>query len=117
MNEISSTFQRGPAYRYIRKADRLPTYDQLDEADGHTFDNILCKVRLFNPTGIGTWWIAAFDPDTEIAWGVAELHCREVGSFSMRELAEYRGQFGLPIERDLHFRPVTISDLLNDPGA
>jgi hypothetical protein len=89
-------------------------YAELDEADGHTFDNIVCKVRLFNPTGIGTWWIAAYDPDTEIAWGVAELHCREVGSFSMRELAEYRSPFGFPVERDLHFQPTTIARILSE---
>ena len=112
MHEITSTFQRRPAYRYIRKTDRLPTYDQLNEADGHTFETIVCSVKLFNPTGAGTWWIAAFDPDTEIAWGVAEIHCREIGSFSIRELAEFRGQFGLPIERDLHFGPATIADIL-----
>jgi hypothetical protein len=64
-------------------------------------------VRLFNPTGIGTWWIAAYDPDTHIAWGVAELHERETGPFSMDELTEFRGRFGLSIERDLHYRPAT----------
>jgi len=116
MIEVTSAFQRGPAYQYIRKADKLPTYDQLSEADGHTFDNIVCRVRLFNPTGVGTWWIAAFDPETEIAWGVAEIECREVGSFSMQELVEFRGLFGLPIERDCHYRPMTIAAIVNGEG-
>jgi hypothetical protein len=112
MIEVTSTFSERPPYRYIRNTDKLPTYDQLDEADGHTFDNIVCKIRLFNPTGVGTWWIAAYDPDTQIAWGVAELDYREVGSIGITELVRFRGRYGLPIERDLHFRPTTISAIL-----
>lgn len=102
--EVASTFQNRPAYRYLRATDKLPTYAELPEDDG----SVLCKVRLFNPTGIGTWWVAAYDPDTHIAWGVAELHEREIGSFSMDELVDYRGGFGLPIERDLHYAPATL---------
>ena len=102
--EVGSTFQNRPAYRYLRASDRLPTYADLPEDDG----SVLCRVRLFNPTGIGTWWVAAYDSEDMIAWGVAELHEREIGSFSMAELLAYRGRFGLPIERDLHYRPATL---------
>jgi hypothetical protein len=28
-DEVTSTFQGRPAYRYIRRSDRLPTYAQL----------------------------------------------------------------------------------------
>lgn len=111
MNEVTSTFQRSAAYRYIRRTDALPTYAELGYDT--PLSEIVCKVRLFNPTGIGTWWIAAFDPDTQIAWGVAELTDREVGSFSMDELTAFRdSRFGLPIERDLHYTPTTIEDLI-----
>ena len=107
--EVRSTFQNRPAYRYIRATDRIPTYAQL--GDKH-LSEITAKVRLFNPTGIGTWHIAAYDPDTQIAWGVAELHGREVGSFSMAEIVNFRGRFGLPIERDLHYRPVSVAEVM-----
>ena len=111
MPEVTSTFRRTPAYRYIRSTDKLPRYDDTIDL---RFDGIIAKVRLFNPTGIGTWFIATYDPHTDIAWGVVDLYCREVGSFSMRELLDYRGLFGLPIERDLHFRPVSIASLLSN---
>lgn len=111
MTEVTSTFQRRPAYRYIRAADRLPTYADLGD---RTADDITAPVRLFNPTGIGTWYIAAYDPDTMIAWGVADIHCRELGSFSMQELLDFRGRFNLPIERDLHYRPTSLATLLGD---
>jgi hypothetical protein len=107
--EVTSAFQRRPAYRYIRRSDNLPTYAELGDKG---FDKIIARVRLFNPTGAGTWWIAAYDADNMLAWGVAEIHEREVGSLSIRELVEFRGRFGLPIERDLHYRPMTIAAVL-----
>ena len=105
----ASTFQKLPAYRYIRKSDKLPTYEALGDKP---LAEIEARVKLFNPTGIGRWFIAAYDPDTRIAWGVAELHGREVGSFGMEELVAHRGLFGLPLERDLSWRPETLDKLL-----
>lgn len=109
MDVVSSGFQRRPAYRFIRTSDKLPTYSELGD---RPMMEITAKIRLFNPTGVGTWWIAAYDPEDRIAWGVAELQCREIGSFSMVELVEFRGRIGLPIERDLHYKPVTLAQLL-----
>jgi hypothetical protein len=107
--EVTSAFQRRPCYRYVRKSDKLPTYAELADTG---FDDIVCTVKLFNPTGAGTWWLASFDSDTHIAWGVAEIVEREVGSFDMDELVAFRGRMGLPIERDLHYRPQTIAAIL-----
>lgn len=103
-------FQDKPAYRWIRKSDRLPTYDEI--GPDVPFDTIVCPVKLFNPTGVGRWWIATFDTDTRIAWGVCELVEREVGSVSMDELLAHRGLFGLPIERDIYYTKQTIGELI-----
>lgn len=107
--EVTSTFQKRPAYRYLRVTDKLPT-------DYTSFDD-LCKVKLFNPTGAATWWIAAYDPETQIAQGVVDLGIGigpEFGDIWMPELVDFRGRFGLPIERDLHYTPKTIRELLKD---
>lgn len=116
-----STFQRRPAYRYIRKADRLPT---IAEVTGKPFSEIVARVKLFNPCGRGTWWIAAYDPDTRTAFGVVEVHGRGLARFSMAELVEMRpsaevrgyGRFSLPLERDLGWRPVTLAELMAGGG-
>ncbi|MHB8573293.1 MAG: DUF2958 domain-containing protein [Candidatus Dormibacteria bacterium] len=105
----ASAFQRRPCYRYLRAADQLPTYAELGDLE---FEDILVRVRLFNPTGAGTWHLAAYDPDTRVAWGVAHIHVSEVGSFSMAEIVEFRGGFGLPIEPDLQFEPVSLVAVL-----
>jgi len=96
-----------PAYWYIRLTDNLP---RTDEA--HEQQDPMVKVKLFNPTGIGTWWIAGYDPETGLAWGAAELFEREVGDFSMHELIAVRGLMGLPLERDLHWAPRMLSVVL-----
>ncbi len=92
------------AYQYIRTTDKLPT-------TAETPDYPLCTVKLFNPGGAGTWYIAGFDPETGVAFGVADIHEPELGYFDVNELVAYRGRFGLPIERDLHWTPTRATDL------
>jgi len=72
-------------------------------------------VKLFNPTGIGTWWLTELDPETNIAFGVAQLHEREAGYIDLNELKEFKCVMGLPIERDMYFESNkhTIEDILN----
>jgi hypothetical protein len=63
-------------------------------------------VKLFNPCGAATSLLTEIDPDDEtIAWGLCDLGMGfpEFGTVSLTELAEYRGRFGLGIERDLYF--------------
>lgn len=63
-------------------------------------------VKLFNPSGAGTWLVTELDPEDEsIAFGLADLGfgTPEIGSFSLCELEAFQGPFGLGIERDLYF--------------
>lgn len=98
---------RTAAYQYVRESDKLPSTDAA-----HADPDTLCKVKLFNPTGRGAWYIAGFDPDTGLAFGVADLFEREAGDIDLNELAAVRVRFGLPIERDLYWDPQTIKELL-----
>ena len=60
-------------------------------------------LKLFNPTGIGTWYLSELDPKTNVAFGLCCLHEKEIGYVSLDELFEYKGQLGLGIERDKLF--------------
>lgn len=98
-----STFQNKPAYRYIRASDKLPA---IYKGDG------VARIKLFNPTGAGTWYLSEYDPETRQAFGLADLGCgAELGYISMEELVEFRGRFGLPIERDLYWTPKPLSEI------
>ena len=99
----ASTFQKRPCYRYIRKADNMPTYEELSNC-------LIARVKLFDPTGSWTWYIAAYDQNTRIAWGLVDGFELERGDFSMEELVSIRGRFGLPLERDLHWMPKLLEE-------
>ena len=70
-------------------------------------------VKLFNPTGIGTWYLSELDPETNVAYGLCCLHEKEFGYVSLDELKEFKGVFGLGIERDASFDPnkLTLTEI------
>jgi hypothetical protein len=67
-------------------------------------------VKYFTPDGSWTWWATEFDGE-DTFFGLVEGHVRELGYFSLSELREARGPMGLPIERDLHWRPQTLQEI------
>jgi len=62
-------------------------------------------LKLFNPTGPGTWLITELHPDGDTMFGLCDLDVGspELGSVSLRELASVTLPFGLTLERDVHF--------------
>ncbi len=100
-----STFQNLPAYRYIRASDKLP----IEAPDDGTAK---AMVKLFDPTGSWTWYIASYDPETRTAFGLVDGFEKEYGYISMEELVAIRGRFGLPIERDLNWKPRLLADCI-----
>ncbi|MGO9474910.1 MAG: DUF2958 domain-containing protein [Rhodomicrobium sp.] len=63
-------------------------------------------VKLFNPAGAATWLLTEIDrEDDDVAWGLCDLAMGfpEFGTVSLSELQNFRGRFGLGIERDLYF--------------
>ena len=67
-------------------------------------------VKFFQPDGNWTWFAFEFDGD-DTFFGFAKGHEDELGYFSLRELQEARGRWGLPVERDLYFKPTRLSNL------
>ena len=72
----------------------------------------IAHVKLFTPDSSWTWWIMEADPEERLCFGLVIGNERELGYFSLRELEEVRGPLGLPIERDLHWRPTPLSKCL-----
>ena len=60
-------------------------------------------VKLFNPAGVGTWYLSELNPDTNEAFGLTDLHEKELGYVSINELKAFKAPFGLGIERDTSF--------------
>jgi hypothetical protein len=75
----------------------------------------LIIAKYFNPTGAGTWYATEFDPVDKIFFGYVSIfgdHNDEWGYFSLEELQEYRGMFGVGIERDLYIGERRFSEVV-----
>jgi|TARA_R100001530_G_scaffold45791_1_gene34436 hypothetical protein len=68
-------------------------------------------VKLFNPTGQGSWYLSELNPDTNVAFGLCKISDEEFGYVDLNELTSFKGQMGLSIERDRWFIPTNFSDL------
>lgn len=82
-----------------------PLYATEDEKD----PLLVCK--FFHPRSNWTWYAIEFDGE-DLFFGLVEGHVAELGYFSLRELESFRDAWGLGIERDLHFKPVRLSEVL-----
>ncbi len=74
----------------------------------------LVIAKFFNPAGAGTWYATEYDPETKEFFGYVSLigdWNDEWGSFALAELENYRGKFGVGIERDLYFEEKRISEV------
>lgn len=70
----------------------------------------LALVKFFTPDSNWTWYASEFD-DTDTFFGLVIGFEAELGYFSLSELSEARGPLGLPLERDLYFKPKTLREL------
>ena len=69
-------------------------------------------VKFFTPDSNWTWFATEFDGD-DTFFGLVSGFEVEMGYFSLSELEAARGPWGLPIERDLYFKPKTLRELRN----
>lgn len=103
---------RGEAYEYLRAEDQLPTFEQLNEEDP------LCRVKLFAPVGRYTYYVAAatlyegIEGPVLTGYCISPLgpECDEWGDQDIASIA--RAPFPLPIERDIHWEPKRLSQII-----
>jgi len=69
---------------------------------------VICK--FFTPDFGWTWYAIEFDGN-DLFFGYVVGIEPELGYFTLTELSEFRGVLGLPIERDLWFKPMRLSEV------
>jgi hypothetical protein len=97
-----------------------PLFSELETADPDPM--VMCK--FFTPDASWTWYAYEGSPvdakgycDTDketvdfIFFGLVCGLEVDLGYFSLSELERLRGKFGLPVERDLHFQPIRLSEV------
>lgn len=85
---------------------QLPKLYETDGVGGKA----LARVKFFTPDSGWTWYVTEFDGQDEF-FGLVIGHEAELGYFRLSELEAIRGPLGLPIERDLYFKPTTLKEL------
>jgi hypothetical protein len=70
----------------------------------------VAPLKFFTPDANWTWYPTEFD-GKDVFFGLVSGYEVEIGYFTLSELENIRGLFGLPIERDLHYTPQPIQTL------
>lgn len=100
----------------MQKERKIPiSKTELYDQGITSLEDIPIKAKLFNPTGRGTWYVAAYYPNERIAYGYVSLFGDwndEWGDFSIDELQGFQGPFGVGIEVDLFFTPCLAKDII-----
>jgi hypothetical protein len=95
-----------PQQKLITKAiaDKLPPiYGQEKVKDPIVY------LKLFNPTGSGTWYITEWDGEDAFFGYTTGLGHDDLGYISKSELENLRLPMGLKIERDQWWEPTPLS--------
>ena len=71
----------------------------------------LAQVKFFTPDSNWTWYATEYDGEDTL-FGLVDGFELELGYFSLKELKEAQGPKGLPIERDIHFEPKSLNELM-----
>jgi hypothetical protein len=93
-----------PSAKEMAKWPAIYTNDHLDLPD------VPVVAHYFQ--GGHDWWVTEYDPENNHVFGLAQLAGHgpgEWGYSSLTEIEQLRGQFGLPIERELDFKPGTLA--------
>jgi hypothetical protein len=97
----------------IRK--KLPPLYAQDGKEGKA----IVYAKLFTPSSSWTWYITEGSVVTDEAgneidfefFGLVDGHEKELGYFCLSELKSVRGPLGLPIERDLWWKPKILEEI------
>ena len=84
-----------------------PLYSQEKEKDP------IVHCKFFTPDSTWTWYVTEGGEEEGdfLFFGYVKGFDSEWGYFCLSELQSARGPMGLPIERDLHFRPARFSTI------
>ena len=69
-------------------------------------------VKWFTPDSNWTWYVAEYNPENGMCWGLVDGLAKEFGYFTIDEIKECRGPLKLPIERDMWFETCNLNSLV-----
>jgi len=91
---------------------QLPTLEATAELG---IEESTAYVKIFNPMGNHQWFLTAYDPEENMAFGYVNLNdpqMAELGYISMQELEEIKLPFGMGLERDRGFSKMPLTEVM-----
>ena len=90
--------------------DTIPALYANEDIDDS--DSVLAPAKLFSPYNGWRWYVTEWNRETGLCFGLVEGFEKELGYFSLDELAEATVFGGVPaVERDLHWKPKTLGEI------
>ena len=90
--------------------EQLQSIPNLYETENQ--EEKICYVKLFLPNSNWTWYIIEIDKqDKNTCFGFVDGLEQELGYFTIRELENLKGAFGLKVELDTSFKPIKLSKI------
>lgn len=86
-------------------------FPKLNETENKKPEEIKVIAKFFDPTGSWTWYATEFD-GVDTFFGFVRGFENELGYFSLSELENTKGRWGLGIERDRHFGEHTLAEVM-----
>lgn len=86
---------------------------------GFKLEDLQVITKVFNPYGLGTWYIISQNPENEDElFAIVDWFELEIGGVSKSELSSVKvPPFNLPFERDKYFDPINAATLLSQIRA
>ena len=69
-------------------------------------------VKWFTPDSNWTWYVAEYNPEDGMCWGLVDGFEKEFGFFTIDEIQKLKGPLKLPIERDMWFEKCNLNSLV-----
>lgn len=95
----------------IRKLRKSPLYSHEKDAP----EKVEIIVKFFTPDSNWTWFVTEgreLEDGDWLFFGMVHGFEKELGYFQLSELKKARGNFGLPIERDMYYGKHFLSEVL-----
>lgn len=106
---INFSFEGGEKHMKILTKELLDTLPPLHSQENEQDPMVIYK--FFYPDFDWAWYAIEFD-GKDTFYGLVDGFEEELGYFSLSELLSNKGKLGLPIERDLYFKPCRLSEIM-----
>ena len=97
--------------------ESLPALYSFEKGGPKVGEASMVLLKVFDACGRGSWYATEFDPEDGTCFGFVQSPLQpdfdELGYFNLWELGTVRNRMGIPLERDCHWTPCPLDDVVS----